>query len=72
MGKTKTSFVSDEEKNKKNVAKKKARKETKIHMSGLKGGQKVKVMEDEKVATEDTEKIESTASKNQSPRQEME
>lgn len=55
MGKTKTSFVSDEEKNKKNVAKKKARKETKIHMAGLKGGQKVKVMEDEKVTVDGVE-----------------
>lgn len=46
MGKTKTAYVSDEEKNKKNKTKQKARKETKIHIAGLKGGQRIKTMED--------------------------
>ncbi len=63
MGKTKTAYVSDEEKNKKNKTKQKARKETKIHIAGLKGGQKVKTMEDDPIISNDTESSESTENK---------
>lgn len=60
MGKTKTAFVSDEETNKKLQEKKKARKETKIHISGLKGGQRVKTLDEGPIITESTEEGEQT------------
>ncbi|MGD0523130.1 MAG: hypothetical protein ABSA43_01060 [Candidatus Microgenomates bacterium] len=68
MGKTKTAFVSDEEKNKRNEAKKKARKETKIHIAGLKGGQRIKAIESETVVTESAETEKGAEKKNKQVR----
>lgn len=48
MGKTKTAFVSDIDENKKNKEKhesSKKGKEEKVHVAGLKGGQRVKIVE---------------------------
>lgn len=55
MGKTKTSFVSDESENKKNERKKAHGKEEKVHISGLKGGQRVKAIEATPIETKGAE-----------------
>ena len=68
MGKTKTAFVTgvgeaqqtSEQKYKEKLEKRKAEdakgKEEKLHISGLKGGQRIKIVEAETPITEDTEK----------------
>lgn len=45
MGKTKTAFVSDENKNEKKHERAHKGEEEKIHVAGLKGGQRVKIVE---------------------------
>lgn len=64
MGKTKTAFVgsTDEKENKKN-ANKRIEKSEKIHVAGLKGGQRIKAIESEPIptVTEETKEAEKKA-----------
>lgn len=54
MGKTKTAFVSDAPEGKKKEHKKEHLKEEKVHISGLKGGQRIKAIEATPIETEAT------------------
>lgn len=58
MGKTKTAFVGDEEKKEK-----KQGRPSKVHIAGLKGGQRIKTIESEPIVTEETAKLEEKETK---------
>lgn len=58
MGKTKTAFVSDLSEETKKTKKEAQKKNEKIHISGLKGGQRVKAIEAEPIISDEEEKKE--------------
>lgn len=53
MGKTKTAFVSDMGEEAKKTKKESQKKTDKVHISGLKGGQRIKAIEAEPIITEE-------------------
>lgn len=53
MGKTKTAFVGEELNEEKKVRKAKKQRAKKVHISGLKGGQRIKIVEAEATVTEE-------------------
>ncbi len=66
MGKMKTAFVGDEEKNKTKHDKAHAKDEGKVHVAGLKGGQRVKIVEaapTEEAPIEETKELTRTEAK---------
>ncbi|MFC1625131.1 hypothetical protein ACFL15_02050 [Patescibacteria group bacterium] len=58
MGKTKTAFVSGTGEETTKEKKESKKKKEKVHISGLKGGQRIKAIETEQVATEEDKKEE--------------